>query len=109
MRFPKRVYCYYKYSNIEEMLEQLYKNKPLSHPKYPSSNLKVGDVVTTNCGFDLGFVAETSPNLLIYSRNYRGYSLGFAPYGAADLVDWYVIGENISLEEWKNACCQKHF
>lgn len=103
----KKVYCYYKYSDLGEMLDRVFYCKPLSHRKHPSKNLKIGDIVTTKCGFDLGFVAEITPKLRIYSRNFRGEFLGFAEYGAVDFQDWYVIAENISLNEWKNACLSR--
>lgn len=92
------------YKNINSVFNDYYFGKGIKHGLNPDSSFKKGDIVTTNCGWDLGIVSKDCEDIYpkVYSR-YNKYS-GDKPNFFGGNILWHKTGVNVSLEKWKDTC-----
>ena len=84
-----------KYKNSFEYLKN---NKRIPFLEIDDYKFKIGDVVTTECGWDLGIVDKTNKDGEITSV------LSKTPgshYGGIGHISWFPTGENYSFSTWK--------
>ena len=97
------------YRNLDEIFYDFYNcEKGIGHRECPDIYFKEGDVVTTDCGFDLGIVVSdcSKGKPVVYARYTRLQSnrLARTPNKYGDNPNWYKTGINVDMYEWKKMC-----
>lgn len=97
------------YRNLDEIFYDFYNNKRgVEHRDGYDTHFKEGDVVTTDCGFDLGIVASdcSDGEPVVYARYTKLQSdrLADIPNKYGDSPNWYKTGINVDMYDWKNMC-----
>lgn len=90
-----------QYHFLEEVFYDFYYGQGIVHGDKPDTVFAYGDVVTTGCGWDLGFHSGVENR--VYSR-VSPYRNDRAMYGG--VVDWYKTGVNVTWKEWEDMCRQ---
>lgn len=92
------------YKDIKDVFNDYYFGSRVKHGLNPDNYFTQGDVVTTNCGWDLGIVSESCNNL--HPRVYAQYNKydNNIPKSIGGNILWYKTGVNIELKQWKEIC-----
>lgn len=92
----------YPYISAIEVFNDFYYGNGIKHNSIPDTVFCYGDIVTTECGWDLGFHSGESDK--VYSRydSYVYYDDHKPMYGGHN--EWYKTGATVTWGEWESLC-----